>query len=309
MIKSFTLFLLAVALLVAGELHAQQDPQYSQFMFTRMVNNPGYAGSSDAICGTLVYRNQWTGFGEEPKTMLFSADMPVKPLKGGLGINVTGMDELGFEKNLYANLNYAYRMDLGSGKLGIGLAVGYVQKEIDGTKFIYNNPNDPNIPTGKVSGGTVDFGFGLYYNTDNLWVGLSSTHLNGGEIDYDKAVVKLANHYYLQAGYMYDLTPSLVLKPALAVKSDGVSTQFDINGTVVMNNKYWGGIGYRLQDAIVIMAGIEIIPNLKFGYSYDLTTSDIKTYSSGTHEIMLGYCFKPVIKPPKRQFHRNVRFL
>lgn len=307
--KIFTLILLTVVLLASQEANAQQDPQYSQFMFTKLANNPGYAGTNDAICGTLVYRNQWTGFGEEPKTALFSADMPLKFLKGGIGVNVTAMDELGFEKNLYANLAYSYHTTLGAGKLGVGIGLGYVQKGIDGTKFIYNQQNDPNIPTENVSGGTFDIGLGLYYYTDNLWVGLSSTHLNEGEINYDKANVKLARHYYLSGGYSYDLTPSLVLKPSIGVKSDGASSQFDINASVVMNNRFWGGLGYRLQDAIVIMAGIEIIPNLKFGYAYDLTTSDIRTYSSGTHEIMLGYCFKPVIKPPKRQFHRNVRFL
>jgi hypothetical protein len=92
------------------------------------------------------------------------------------------------------------------------------------------------------------------------------------------------------------------------VKTDAASTQLDVNALLVINKKYWGGLSYRLQDAAVIMIGLEIIPNLKFGYAYDLTLSSIKSYSSGTHEVMLGYCFKP-IKVIHRQFHRNVRFL
>jgi len=298
-----------MVLIFSCQAFGQQDPQYSQYMHSRLVTNPGYAGNNDAICGTLVYRNQWTGFGDEPKTALFSFDMPVKALKGGVGLNVTAQDQLGFEKNLYANLAYAYRMDLGAGKLGIGIGLGYVQKGIDGTKFVYYDQGDGNIPTGNVSGGTFDLALGGYYQDDNLYVGLSSLHLIEGEIKYDNVVTKLSRHYYLTAGYNYELTPDLMLKPSFLVKSDAATQQFDINCNVMYKNRFWGGLGYRLQDAIVIMAGIEIIPNLKFGYSYDMTTSDIKTYSSGTHEIVLGYCFKPVPKPPKRQFHRNVRFL
>ena len=118
----------------------------------------------------------------------------------------------------------------------------------------------------------------------------------------------MARHYYLMAGYGVDLTSSLTLKPMLQLKTDAVSTQVDFNANLLINNRFWVGGSYRIQDAIVILAGLEIIPNLKFGYSYDFTTSDIKTYSNGSHEVMLGYCYKPS-KVVKRQFHRNVRFL
>ena len=182
------------------------------------------------------------------------------------------------------------------------------QKSLNGSKFVYNDANDNNIPTGNVSGSTFDLGFGAYYNTDKLYVGLSSAHLTEGEINYDNITSSLARHYYLMAGYSLDLTSSLTLKPMVQLKSDAVSTQADINANLFINSRYWVGASYRLQDAIVLMAGLEIMPNLKLGYAYDLTTSEIKTYSSGTHEIMLGYCYKPV-KVVKRQFHRNVRFL
>ncbi|MFM7729090.1 MAG: type IX secretion system membrane protein PorP/SprF, partial [Flavobacteriales bacterium] len=89
---------------------------------------------------------------------------------------------------------------------------------------------------------------------------------------------------------------------------DAVSTQFDFNANLLINNRFWVGGGYRLEDAVIIMAGIDLVPNLKLGYSYDFTTSAIRTYSTGTHEVMLGYCFRPV-KATKRMFHRNVRML
>lgn len=289
-------------------VYAQQDPQLSQFMFAKLPMNPGFAGSNDAICATLLYRNQWTGFGGEPKTMLFTGDAPVDVLHGGIGLSVYAADQLGAEKNMNIRAAYAYRMDLGSGRLGIGLDLGYHQKSLDGSKFIYNDLGDVNIPTGSVSGGTFDMGFGLYYNSEHLYAGISSSHLQEGSISYDNIKTKLARHYYLMAGYSYDINASLSLKPCVLVKTDAVSTQADFNASLMINSRYWVGASYRMQDAIVLMAGLEIVPNLKFGYAYDITTSEIKTYSSGTHEVMLGYCFKPV-KNVKRQFHRNVRFL
>ncbi|HQW22920.1 MAG TPA: type IX secretion system membrane protein PorP/SprF [Bacteroidia bacterium] len=305
--KTFTIAFFCLSFLVL-KVSAQQDPQFSQNMFTKLCVNPGFAGSNDAICGTLLYRNQWTGFGGEPKTMLLTADMPVEMLHGGVGLTVYAADGLGVEKNLNARLAYAYRADLGSGRIGIGVDFGMHQKSLNGSKFVYNDANDNNIPTGNVSGSTFDLGFGAYYNTDKLYVGLSSAHLTEGEINYDNITSSLARHYYLMAGYSLDLTSSLTLKPMVQLKSDAVSTQADINANLFINSRYWVGASYRLQDAIVLMAGLEIMPNLKLGYAYDLTTSEIKTYSSGTHEIMLGYCYKPV-KVVKRQFHRNVRFL
>ena len=298
------LFVAAVPMAVFG----QQDPQFSQYMFGRLPVNAGYAGSSDAICASLLYRNQWTGFGGEPKSTMFSFDMPVDALHGGVGLSVYAADRLGAENNMNVHGAYAYRTTLGSGSLGIGLDAGYQQKSMNGADFIYNDQGDNNIPLGSVSDGVFDLGFGLYYNTDKLYVGVSSTHLLEGEINYDNIRTSLARHYWLMAGYSAELSPSMTLKPAMLIKSDGVSTQVDLNANLLINSKFWVGAGYRLQDAVVLMAGLEIIPNLKLGYSYDFTTSAIRTYSSGTHEIMLGYCFKPV-KVVKRTYHRNVRML
>jgi type IX secretion system PorP/SprF family membrane protein len=286
---------------------AQQDPQYSHNMFTKLAVNPAHAGAYDAICGTLLYRNQWTGFGEgTPKTFVLMAEMPVQKLRGGLGLTVIS-DKLGFENNLTARGAYAHKLDLGSGYLNLGLDVAYMQKSLDGD-WIYNQANDPSIPQGAVSGGTVDFGFGAYFYNENLYAGISSSHLSEGDLKTDNVTTKLVRHYYLMAGYDYELNPDITLKPSLMVKSDATSTQVDINTNVLLQNKFWLGASYRLQDAIVILAGLEVTQNLKVGYSYDLTTSDIKTYSSGTHEVMINYCFR--VKPSvPRQFHKNVRFL
>ena len=299
---------LLIFTLITLNCSAQQEPQFSQNMFNILPVNPGYAGSSDAICANLLYRNQWVGWAGTPKTMLFSVESPVKLLRGGLGLTVFS-DKLGLEKTSGVKLAYAYKVDIGPGQLGIGAHAGMINKALLASEFESFIPKeqDDAIPEEIVKKGTSDFGFGLYYNTDILYFGISSSQLLESEVNYTVGDIKLKRHYYLTAGYTVRLTPSLELTPSVWLKSDGTVVQGDINVVAMYNNQFWGGITYRLQDAIVPLIGIKW-NNIKIGYAYDITTSEIKGYSSGTHEIILGYCFKmPENKSAQR--YRNVRFL
>lgn len=292
---------------VTGIAYGQQDPQFSQNMFNKLFTNPGYAGSSDGICGTLLYRDQWTGFDGAPKTGLFSVDAPVNALHGGLGLTIMAVDELGFENTFMAKLAYAFRFNVGQGNLAIGADFAFLQKSLDGD-FKFNDPGDPVIPESSVSGSTFpDLGAGIYYNSDKLYAGVSASHLLESEIDYGDFTSTMARHYYFTAGYRIEFSPAVSLTPSVFVKNVADQTQADINANFHFNNRFWIGASYRLEDAIVLMAGLNITPNLRLGYAYDLTTSDLKDYSNGTHEIMLGYCYK--IRKKITPINRNVRFL
>lgn len=296
--------LTVVATLAASATFAQQDPQFSQNMFNRLYPNAGYTGTSEAICGSLIYRDQWDKFGGGPKTAVFGIDAPVNFLHGGLGLSVLTDHPLN-QKNLDIKLSYSYHLELGAGKLGIGLSAGLLQRGY-GNDFNAIDPDDPLVKSG--TGSKFDLGAGLYYNSDKFYVGASATHLTGGKIEYtDNAKVEVVPHYYFMGGINFNLTPSLRLVPSLFVKSDAKETQADINANLHIKERVWVGASYRLQDAVVVMAGIKIIDNLKLGYSYDITTSKLKGYHSGTHEIMLGYCYQ--IKPKVIPVLRNVRFL
>lgn len=301
------LFSSILLLTVGATGYAQQDPQFSQNMFNRLYTNPAYAGSAEGICGTLLYRNQWTGFDGAPKTGLFSVDAPINFLHGGLGLTVLATDELGFENTFGIKLAYAFRFNLGAGNLAIGLDAGLLQKSIDGD-FKYNDPNDPIIPTSEVSGSVFpDLGAGIYYNSDKFYAGVSSSHLLESEVDYGDFVTKMARHYYGTLAYRFEFSPALSLTPSAHAKYVADQLQLDVNANLHINNRFWIGASYRLEDAIVVLAGLNITPNLRLGYSYDITTSDLKDYSNGSHEIMLGYCYK--IKKKIIPIIRNVRFL
>lgn len=286
---------------------AQQDPQFSQNMFNRLYPNPAFAGSNDAICATAIYRNQWVDFDGAPKTGLISIDAPVRFLHGGLGLTVM-LDEIGFENTVNAKLAYALRFNnvLG-GKLAFGADAGFLQKSIDGD-WIATDMGDPSIPAGSVSQGVFDLGAGVYFNSEKVYLGVSALHLNEAEIKFDDAKTDLARHLYGMAGIKFDLSPSLSLTPSTHIKIDDASTQIDFNMNLRINDRFWVGGSYRLEDAIIGLVGLNITDKLKLGYSFDITTSDLKTYSSGTHEFMLGYCFN-IIKTRTTFMNRNVRFL
>jgi type IX secretion system PorP/SprF family membrane protein len=309
---------------------SQQEAQFSQNMFNNMAINPGYAGLNDAICATLLIRQQWLGFKDQykdasgvthnnngwPQTNLFSGDGNIKPIKGGVGLTIF-QDQLGFEKNLGVKLSYSYHLTIKQGKLGIGAQIGFLNKKIDFSKFNPIDPSDPLLISSKVEGNmATDFAIGLFYKIESkLYFGLSASQLRQAKISYSSllATPELARHYYLSAGYYYAINPNLELEPSLLIKSDLASTQFDVNALLKWKDQFWGGLSWRPTDAIVALLGYQRpLKNgtLRVGYSYDITTSAMGANgrSSGSHEVMLGYCFK-IIKVTHEESYRNTRFL
>lgn len=324
--KFFTKLTVAFAALTSVAF-AQQDPQFTQFMHSKLIYNPGYAGTSEAICSNVLYRQQWVNFPGAPKTGLISFDMPIGQLPIAIGLNVMN-DQIGFDKTLFARLALAYNRHIGAGVLGIGIDGGILQKQFNGDWVTPDGKDkyDPTIPAYTSGTGTTsatnaglnklsyDFGFGAYYTIANkMYVGISSTHLAAQDLKADdKVKFALARHYYIVGGYTFNVGAGGIhgINPNIKVKSDAASTQLDINLTYIYNQQFWVGVSYRMQDAIAPMVGARFLKDksLKVGYSYDLTMSKIKGYSSGTHEIMLGYCFK-VKKPKKVTSYQNARFL
>lgn len=296
---------------------AQQDPQFSQNMFIKLPINPGYAGTSGAMCATAVYRTQWVGFPGSPKTILFAIDAPISALHGGVGLTIVN-DKLGNFGFMHVRGAYSFHKPIGqTGLLGIGLEAGILQGSVrdnwlapDGT----DGTLDQAIPNAKVNKMTFDIGLGAYYRTEQLFVGLSASHLPGGAESLKDTDFKYqaARHYYILAGYDFFLSSTLKLRPSVHVKSDAAVTTFDANINLLWHDMIWGGVSYRLQDAIVPLVGFAWSPNqkstLKIGYSYDLGMSDLKAHHSNTHEILLNYCIKFAPKP-KTQSHINPRFL
>jgi len=305
------------ALFAGLSLCAQQDPQFTQNMFNHLAFNPGFAGGQGMLSASVINRQQWMGFDGNPKTTLFTIHTPVKPLgiPSGVGLTFTD-DRLGFEKNMAFSVNYAYRLKLGKGSLGFGLNAGLLSKALNGKWVIPDSDNhvpatqDPSIPQEQVSTMAFDMGLGVFFNTDRLYAGISTTHLLEPTIDYGSgAMSKMSRHYYGTAGYLFKLpNPLFEIQPSVFFKTDAASWQLDVNAMLLYNKKFWGGVSYRLGDAVAVMAGTELANGLKVGISYDFTTSAIGAYSNGTVEFMVGYNLE-VGSEKFSQRYRSVRFL
>ncbi len=309
----------SVALLLSGFVgFAQQDAQFTQNMFNKLAVNPGVAGANGGVCGRLLYRSQWMGFEGNPETFTFSGDIAFNFLGAQHGAGLTvWQDKLGIEKTFTAKLAYAYRRALGPGEVSIGIEGGIISKSLSPNWVAVDDYTlDASIPDNGASDMTFDFGAGVFYQIKNkLYVGLSSVHIPQGTFEqaatqgsFDGVRYNLDRHYYVMAGYYYDLNPQWQLQPSVFIKSDGASTQLDLNILALYNNKIWGGVTYRVQDAIGILAGYQIMDDLKAGIAYDITTSKLGKYNNGTIEIMLKYC-KALSSTPKIQKYRSVRFL
>lgn len=346
--RKLTSFVIFTLLMIAHPALAQQDPQFTQNMNNKLYINPAFAGMNDAICGYMLGRHQWSGFEGRPETYVFGAHgtftTPFINMRSGGGIAIMG-DGLGQQHTFGLKGMYSLHVPLTfpggkPGHLGVGISLGLMQFSL-GNNWRSVDPyfSDPTIPDEGFASGGFDMDLGLFYQTElaqdrKLYVGLSSTHVNGLTFEAtgngfvtlfpDNPYVtawdtkfKMYRHYYIMAGFDYPIPGNelFVLKPSVFVKSDAASAQFDLNLNVEWNNFIWGGASYRSIDAIGFMAGVNLdgalvnVPGgFKVGYSYDVTTSRISKGSTGSHELFLQYCFKLKPQPPVSR-HRDVRFL
>jgi len=295
---------------------AQQDPQFSQNMFTHLLTNPGYAGSNDNITVYALNRTQWTGFEGSPMVTTLNMDAAINPFNVPLGIGLSLQnDELGFNKDLQLNISVAYKQPLGDGNLGIGVKWGVANTSISTEGAEWITPVDPvendiAIPVnGTEDMSMMDFGFGIFYKTQDLYLGISSTHINQAEFTLDQSKTRLTRHYYVTAGYNLPFNnPLFEFKPGLIVQSDGKNSQLGFHGLIEYNKKIWGGVSLRTDYAITGIFGVELFKWVKVSYSYDFVVSDLMEYNDGSHEIMMGFSFD-VKKDKTPERYKSIRFL
>lgn len=327
--KAYILFLLVF---FVGRIYAQQDPQFTHYMFSDLIINPGVAGSG-GICASGIFRQQWTGFKDTwvdesgkttttstaPQQMLVTLHSPVKALHGGLGL-VLYQDKYGYQNDISAKLCYSFKINISGGSLGFGIAGNFLSRTIEGSKYHYIENPDPVIPTSDVSDFYVDLDFGAYYINPSKWyAGICATHLITGEGSNTNQ--STSRHYYFYGGYSFPLpfNPNWTLKPSAIIKTDFAKTQYDLTVLAEWNNIVWGGVSWRIDhDAVSLMVGAKPFINssnpirgLQIGVSYDITTSLLGynyNRSYGGPEIMLKYCFS-IIPPTSAYGYKNTRLL
>ncbi|WP_245222078.1 PorP/SprF family type IX secretion system membrane protein [Pedobacter kyungheensis] len=311
MMKKLIGFIAGSFILLSQGVFAQQDAQYSQYMFNGIYINPAYAGYKEVLNVHSFYRSQWTGITGAPRSMSLAVDAIANSGNVGLALQVAS-DKLGAQTNLSIYGNYAYRIrmnDDGSSRLALGLGVGMVQLGIDGSMLNPNNP-EPNQPVGVQSTIVPDARAGVYFANDKYYAGFSVDNLIATYINIDRYafIPQPKPHYYLTAGALFPLSENFQLKPSFLLKDDrGGPTSLDVNAFLMIKDFIWIGGSYRtgvkLYDKSYLqkdltprnsaVAAIQIFPSekIRIGYGYDFSIGPLQGYSSGTHEISIAYSF------------------
>ncbi|WP_347160283.1 PorP/SprF family type IX secretion system membrane protein [Pontibacter chitinilyticus] len=291
-----------LALLLALSASAQQNPQYSQYIFNSMSLNPAYTGSKNVLNLNLFHRSQWTGIEGAPSTQALSLDGVAAGNRMGLGVGLT-RDAIGAQTTTTAYANVAVKLQVSaSGVLSLGVAPGLVQHVVDGSKL--GITGDPSIPEGKETSIKPELKIGAYYHTDRFYAGLSASDLLQFKDDLQ---IGPERHYYFTAGYVFDLGTFVKFKPSVLVKETFNSpTNIDANAFILLGDRLWLGSSYRTsarffnndsegnvelskRTAVALIAELQITKSMRLGYSYDKMLNSLSGYN--THEVSVGYYF------------------
>ena len=284
------IFLIMLLVFISFSVQAQQDAQYTQYMYNTMSVNPGYAGSRGALSILGLHRAQWVGLDGAPRTQTFSGHMPIENSRIGLGLSFVN-DKLGPVSEQYINLDLSYTIPVSEkGKLSLGIkGVANFHKVdlMNETTELTADPLQLNVDRFN-----PNFGAGVYYHTQKFYAGLSvpnfitTEHVDG--VSLSKAQERM--NFYAITGYVFEINDMVKLKPTALLKHvEGAPLQADISLNALYNDRFRLGLAYRWSAALSGLAGFQINEKLMIGYAYDWDTTDLGKYNSGSHELFLRF--------------------
>jgi type IX secretion system PorP/SprF family membrane protein len=274
---------------------AQQEAQFTQYMYNTININPAYAGSRGALSVFGLYRSQWVGLTGAPETATFSINSPINNSKVGVGLSLVN-DKIGAttENNISADVSYTVQTSA-SFKLSFGVKATGSIFNFDADKLDPEDMGDPQFQdlSNKF---TPNVGAGLYWHSDKAYIGFSIPNFieTNQYDDNDVAIYKEKISYYLMAGYVFNLDQfqDIQFKPALLTKMvQGAPLQVDLSANFMFINKFVVGVAYRWSASMSAMAGFQVTDGLYLGYAYDHETTELNNYNSGSHELFLRYEF------------------
>jgi type IX secretion system PorP/SprF family membrane protein len=286
-----------VFLLVFLSGYGQQDAQFTQYMYNTININPGYAGSRGSLSAFALHRTQWVGLDGAPITNTASMNTPINSSNIGLGVSIIN-DKIGpsDENNLAIDFSYSINTS-DSYKLSFGIKASANLLNVDFNRLSQYDQNDYAFQTNIDNKFSPNIGVGFYLHSDKSYVGLSAPYLLETK-HFDRYAATGANSHvakeninlYLIAGHVFDLSYNVKFKPSLLTKYvQGAPLQVDLSTNFIFNDKFVGGVAYRWSAAVSAMVGFQVTDSWFIGYGYDLETTRLANYNSGSHEIFLRY--------------------
>ena len=274
------------------DVKAQQDPHYTQYMYNMNVINPAYAGSTENLSLGLLYRKQWVNIEDSPASFTFSGHSPAGK-NVGIGISFIS-DKIGpvTEQNVFGDFSYTLKLG-DTQRLAFGVKAGVSFHKV-GLRDIQSSLPDPTegIFGEDINDTSLNLGTGLFYYTDKYYVALSLPNmLKAAHLDYNgREYGSDVSHYFLTAGYVFDVNYELKFKPSFMLKSAfNVTPSLDLSANFLYQEKFEIGATYRLQDSFGGMVNFAVTPELRIGYAYDHIVSDLKVTAPSSHEFILLY--------------------
>jgi type IX secretion system PorP/SprF family membrane protein len=287
------LFFIVIPISVSGQMASFT----SQYVLNPLVLNPAYAGNRGVLNVAAFYRKQWVGVKGSPETITLTVDAPFRDDKMGLGLMMVN-DKIGVTKETQFKTNYSYKINMGKGNLAFGLGAGLVVTNTAWSDLIVVDPEDEYLLIDSKAFIVPTFSFGTYYSDQKYFAGFSIPKLIGYKFNFEKNKYVLHNdmtdYYYLfNTGYLFDLSSNLKFFPsALIVFSPGDKILYDINANFRLMDRLWLGASYRNNRSISGMFQFQLTDQIKFAYTYDFDFAKLRTFSSGSHEVMLRYEFR-----------------
>lgn len=287
---------IAAFLLLSVASYAQQDSQFTQYMYNTININPAYAGSRETMSIFALHRTQWVGLDGAPVTNAASINTPINGSNVGLGVSIVN-DKIGPSDENNISIDFSYTIPASDTyKLSFGVKATANLLNIDFNKLSQYDPNDYLFQTNIDNKFSPNIGVGLYLHSDNTYFGLSAPNLLETK-HFDRYTSKGSSllakekiNYYLIAGHVFDLTGDIKFKPSVLAKMvTGAPLQVDVSGNFMFNNKFVVGVAYRWSAAMSAMVGFQATDSWFIGYGYDLETTRLANYNSGSHEIFLRY--------------------
>jgi type IX secretion system PorP/SprF family membrane protein len=289
--------LMSLFMLMAWQAIAQQDPQFTQYMFNTLYYNPGFAGVEGVTKLTAIHRSQWLGYqpsfggGGAPTTQVLSMTTPIYKLNSGFGAYIVN-DKLGPQNNLEAQASYAYHLGIKDGKLSLGVRAGIFSQTINANLYHAISPNDPALPSGSSSQTRPDFAVGAFFRKEKYYAGISINHLTKPAFDFGTTSRSpLQPHMYITGGYFYEVNFDVKLQVATLIQSDFTKTTVNVSGLAYFKDTMWGGLSFRQSEAAILLLGYSLLKDksLKVGYGLDYVIKDQAAKQPTSHEFMLSY--------------------